>query len=177
MDRELEVLMQTFHFSAVDLAKNGQGRITENQRILFQKKFWSSNNISFTITAILIFGPLYLLPVILERSIEVSLLSLPLIAPALLLVYLNFRLWLRLRSDLHDEKAASIYGELKLDTRVAGNPVKRVLINDAVFILTNEQVEPLQIGKNYCFYYLPRSKFLLSIKPIRNPNEHDHGKS
>lgn len=100
--------------------------------------------------------------------------------PAAYMGFIPFIHWLRVGADIEQGKILKTCGVVIQSNRAlhrGDRDLQYIRIDQQKFAISGEHFFALKNGEPYCIYYSPRTKYILSVKSISNPNEHYDGKS
>lgn len=166
--------MQAFDFTEADLAANENGYLTERQRENMRQEMAYVKKELYWVWAISMgIAGLFLIWILSAMS-ELGFLLLAVGVALALINGLFFYLVTdsSMKRDLQQGRASKICGEVRL--RVVrkdelDEPYRKynlLIIKGKQIPISNRGYEALKEYESYCVYYTPRTKYILSIKPI-----------
>ncbi|NJL93501.1 MAG: hypothetical protein HC915_07095 [Anaerolineae bacterium] len=161
-------MMKTFGFTGADLAANAAGELTARQVPRLRQRYAELETYAFI--AGVFPGAMIVLGLVLFAVGELY--SEALMARALTLVggLLLLVLWgglfiygRRFNLEIAERRVASTCGRIVLEQR---RFTRHILVSGERFMLTRAEFSALADRSDYCIYFAPRSRTVLSLRPL-----------
>lgn len=162
-------LREAFGFTADDLVANRAGRLTEQQKVILKDRRGSAL-ISSLVICILV--SIFLIFVVEKRDVVTILAIFAFVAfVGGLFIWLELQSW---SDDSNSDQIEVICAPVRLEVREGWRyrPTSYgFTIGSETFSLTKDQLFALEHGRDYCIYYTPRTKTILSMEKVVSSSE------